>query len=62
MLLFSTILDINEKLTYEKFFDLILYWNEHQYYEENIIPGLHSFGEVQLILLCYLLIVLPLHI
>ncbi|MBR6960175.1 MAG: hypothetical protein IKH76_06815 [Clostridiales bacterium] len=45
MLLFSTILDINEKLTYEKFFDLILYWNEHQYYEENIIPGLVWNGE-----------------
>ena len=45
MLLFSTILDINEKLTYDKFFDLILYWNEHQYYEENIIPGLVWNGE-----------------
>lgn len=45
MLLFSTILDINEKLTYERFFELILFWNDNQYYEENRIPDLKWNGE-----------------
>ena len=45
MLLFSTILDINEKLTYEKFFELIVFWNDNQYYEENRIPDFKWTGE-----------------
>ena len=45
MLLFSTILDINEKLTYEKFFELIVFWNDNQYYEENKIAELKWTGE-----------------
>ncbi len=45
MLLFSTILDINEQMTRERFFDLIIEWNNTQYYEENIIPNLEWKGE-----------------
>ncbi len=48
MLLFSTMMDINEKMTREKFFELIEEWNEGQYYEENRIPGFKwegQFGE-----------------
>ena len=46
MLLFSTILDINEKLTRAKFVDLILEWNENQQFpEENRIPDLKWNGQ-----------------
>ena len=45
MLLFSTVLDINEKMTREKFYELIEYWNDNQYYEENRIPGFKWNGE-----------------
>ncbi len=45
MLLFQTTLDINEKMTREKFFELITEWNEKQYYEENRIPDFSWNGE-----------------
>jgi len=45
MLLFATVLDINEKLTHERFFELIIEWNDKQYYEENRIPDLKWTGE-----------------
>lgn len=38
MLLFSTLLDINDTMTKEKFAELLFEWNQNSYYEENIIP------------------------
>lgn len=42
MLLFSTVLDINEKMNRERFFDLIVEWNDshENFYPENKIPDL----------------------
>lgn len=40
MLLFSTILPINEKMTKEKFIRLVIEWNQKSNYPENIIPNL----------------------
>ena len=45
MLLFSTLLDINEKMSRERFFDLICEWNDTQFYEENKIPDLKWDGK-----------------
>ena len=46
MLLFSTILDINEKLTREALMELVTEWNRTSDYQENIIPGLKWNGEM----------------
>lgn len=40
MLLFSTILKINKKMTQEKFIQLVIEWNQSSNYPENIIPDL----------------------
>ncbi len=45
MLLFSTVIDLNEKMSRERFFDLICEWNDTQYYEENRIPDLKWDGQ-----------------
>ena len=39
MLLFSTILDINETLTKENFIELVSLWNQSAKYAENIVQG-----------------------
>lgn len=46
MLLFSTILEINETFTKEKFIELVITWNRGSRYEENIIPGLEWDGRM----------------
>lgn len=45
MLLFSTILDIHESLTKEKFIQLVIAWNQGSPHTENIISGLEWHGE-----------------
>ena len=40
MLLFSTVLDINSKMSRDKFMELIVEWNATTKYEENRIPDL----------------------
>lgn len=45
MLLFSTILDINETLTKENFIELVFLWNQSAKYKENIVQGVSSNGE-----------------
>lgn len=45
MLLFSTILDINESLTKEKFIELVIEWNQGSPHEQNIIKDLVWNGE-----------------
>lgn len=40
MLLYSTMLDVNDTLTKEKFIKLVIKWNQESQYKENIIPGL----------------------
>lgn len=45
MLLFSTILDIHESLTKEKFIQLVIEWNQGSPHTENIISGLEWHGE-----------------
>lgn len=40
MLLFSTVLDINSKMTRERFMELIVEWNATTKYDENRIPDL----------------------
>lgn len=44
MQLFSTILQINEKLTREAFVRLVIDWNQHSPHPENIIPGIEWDG------------------
>ena len=41
MLLFSTILDINDHLTEEAFTALVIEWNDNSPYPENIVPNVH---------------------
>lgn len=40
MLLYSTMLNVNDTLTKEKFIQLVIKWNQESQYEENVIPGL----------------------
>lgn len=40
MLLYSTLLDVNDRLTKEKFIQLVIKWNQESQYQENVIPGL----------------------
>ena len=45
MLLFSTILRVNDTLTKDGFIKLIIEWNQGSPHKENIIPGLEWHGE-----------------
>ena len=45
MLLFSAMLDINERLTKDKFINLVIEWNQNSPYPENVIPGITWNGE-----------------
>lgn len=45
MILYSTMLDINDSLTKEKFVRLVIKWNKESLYEENVIPGLEWDGK-----------------
>ena len=45
MLLFSTVLYINEKLTRESFVKLVLKWNEESKYKKNVVEGVQWHGE-----------------
>lgn len=46
MLLYSTMLDVNDTLTKEKFIQLVIKWNQESQYEGNIIPGLVWDGQM----------------
>lgn len=45
MLLFSTILDVNNALTKESFIELVSLWNQSAKYKENIVQGVSWNGE-----------------
>ncbi len=45
MLLFSTILDIQESVTADAFIQLVLEWNDTSKYKENCVPGIEWHGE-----------------
>lgn len=45
MILYSTMLDVNEILTKEKFVELVIKWNQESQHEENVIPGLEWDGK-----------------
>ena len=45
MLLFSTILAINDTLTQDKFIELAIEWNQKSLHAENVIPDLVWNGE-----------------
>ena len=45
MLLYSALLDINEKLTEDDFIKLVIYWNQKNSRRENVIQGLEWHGE-----------------
>lgn len=45
MLLFSTLLDINDTLSKDDFINLILEWNQSSPHENNIIKGITWNGE-----------------
>ena len=45
MLLFSTILNINEKMSKDDFIQLVIEWNQTSQYKSNIIPGIGWNGE-----------------
>ena len=45
MLLFSTILDINESMTKDDFIRLVIEWNQGSPHVSNIIPGIEWNGE-----------------
>ena len=45
MLLFSTVLAINDTLTHDKFIELVIEWNQKSLHTENIIPNLVWSGE-----------------
>ena len=40
MLLFSTLLEINDTMTKDSFIQLVLEWNQGSPHEENIIQGI----------------------
>ena len=46
MLLYSTMLDVNDTLTKEKLIQLVIKWNQESQYEENVIPGLVWHGQM----------------
>lgn len=46
MLLYSTILDINDSMTKDTFIQLIIEWNQENPYPENRIPDLHWDGQM----------------
>ena len=48
MLLYSTMLDVNDTLTKEKFIQLVIKWNQESQYEENVIPGLVWDGQMNI--------------
>lgn len=45
MVLYSTMLDIDDSLTKEKFVQLVIKWNQESRHEENVIPGLKWDGK-----------------
>ena len=45
MLLFSTILNINENMNEDDFIKLVLEWNNSSKYSENIVTGIDWHGE-----------------
>lgn len=45
MLLYSTILDLNDRLTKEEFVRLVIDWNQQSRHEENRVPGLDWDGQ-----------------
>ncbi len=45
MLLFSTMLSITDKLTPDRFIELVIDWNNESKYQENIIPDIKWNGE-----------------
>lgn len=45
MLLFSTILEINDTMTKDDFIELVLEWNQKSPHEENVIHGIEWHGE-----------------
>jgi hypothetical protein len=45
MLLFSTLLEINDTMTPDSFIQLVLEWNQGSPHEENIIRGIEWKGE-----------------
>lgn len=45
MLLYSTILDIEDTMTKDAFIQLVIEWNQGSPYEENVIHGIHWNGE-----------------
>lgn len=45
MLMYSTILDINESLTKEAFINLVIKWNQESPHSDSVIPELHWNGE-----------------
>ena len=48
MLLFSTMLDINNTMTKEKFIQLVIEWNQSSPYPENIIKDIKWQGEMNI--------------
>ncbi len=44
MILFSTILAINDSLTEDKFIELVLQWNRESEHQENIAPGTETWN------------------
>ena len=44
MILFSTILNINDSLTKDAFVDLVLEWNRTSKYIENVVPNVDLNG------------------
>ena len=45
MLLFSTILEINDLVTEEDFLSLVFEWNKTSKYKENVVQGIDWQGE-----------------
>lgn len=45
MLIYSTILDIEETMTKEVFIQLVIEWNQGSPHQENVIPGICWNGE-----------------
>ncbi|MGI6736033.1 MAG: hypothetical protein ACOX41_01815 [Anaerovoracaceae bacterium] len=45
MLLYSTILRINDNLTKDKFIQLVIDWNQSSPHQDNVIPNLSWKGE-----------------
>ncbi len=45
MLLYSTVLDINDTLTKDDFIRLVIKWNQESIHPENVIPGIKWIDE-----------------